>query len=150
MIRAIKQLPDLLRQIVGRLDRVSQILQEGLGGLPEGQHIADRLAALEGRIERVQGEAEAMITRAEGKFSAARAAEERARGMERRAQKLTEELEDGDSEGLEGLEEWAELVQGSHGPGSEAGGMPDVRGDLGVPRNGRASQKEAAKAMKYS
>ena len=144
MFAAIKEIPLLLAELVGALQRLSQIVQEGQTDLAEGEHLRQRLAALERQNRGIIAEAEALVTRAEGKLAAARGAEERARGMVNRAERVRQSLE-GDEESGEPIDQWLAQLQGGNGGGGTPEGVPTVRESV----EDRPAGKDAAKAYKW-
>lgn len=142
--RRLAEIPGILAGMVEAVDRVSQSVQEARSLLPETHALTERLDALERSYTRILGEVEVLVDRAESKLAAARGAEERARGMERRAEALRESV-DGDEEGAEPLDLWADNVRAGNGGGGEEGRVRYLPEDVAPPLTG----KQAAKAFKW-
>jgi len=154
----------IVRELVGLregLDAVSEGVRRlsDAHGMPGGAGVdADRLAALEGRMEVVLGAVEAGITKAEALKSTALAAEDRARGKMKRAEVLLEtqqqlELARGDPEGEEedSFEaigrSFAEISAGGNGEALEGEGVPPVSSGVESPPAGLEAIR-AAKALR--
>lgn len=104
-----------------------------------------RVKAIEAGYRDIGASSEALVLRAEGHLKAARSAEERARGMVNRAEQLSE-ADEGDEEGLEGLQEWAQLIRAGNDEGGGEEAVPPVYSRVEARRAGKA----AAKAVKFN
>lgn len=135
---AIIALPSIGQAI---LSHVQAAVEQGAGPDPRTEQLMARMAELELGQERILAEAEAIYTRAESQLKSARSAEERARGMENRAKRLVES----DEASIDPFERAGYDFQESNAARSEEEGMPDLRGSVGVPLNG----KLAAQAAKW-
>lgn len=144
-LNAIQSLPGILAHLAESHERLSQSIQEGRTGAHAMEVLAERVAELERERGTFLAEVEALVTRAEAKMSAARGAEERARGMVNRAERLRNQIEDGDEEGIDPFVVAGNQFQERNGGGGPEGGVSDLRPDVGLPRNG----KDAARAAKF-
>jgi len=99
MFRKIIRSLDGIRLEVQSVTKALRLLSEAQQDPPVNEHLAERLAQLEGRLEAVVGTIDAGIIKAESLKGAARASEERARGHMKRAEaanELAQSLEGGE------------------------------------------------------
>jgi len=146
IVNELKGIRDCLDSLEEGLRIASEANQKGSAGGVD----AERLSALEGRIEVILGQVEAGITKAEALKATARAAEDRERGHAKRAEgylelaKGIEGSEDGDPFETAGRA-YAEAISG--GNDDEGPGLSPVPNGVEGRRSGLARVRQAKRGQ---